>query len=134
MLLLAVGCSKVIPADQVLEADELVARDPATLSDTPLRVHGFVKRGTIASRTGGGRSFLTFLVTNHDKSFPVIYAGQPPDKFQDQAEVIVRGTIQPGSVIDTAPSQPYVLEATQILAKCPTNYDRGTGEMPAKYQ
>jgi cytochrome c-type biogenesis protein CcmE len=125
-LLVAAGCKKVIAADEFLEVDELVARDPATLTDTPLRVHGYVKRGTISSKVIDQKSQLTFQAINKDKVVRVVYAGPMPDKFQDQAEVIVRGKL--------AMSGELTIEATDVLAKCPTNYDRNKGPQPTQYQ
>lgn len=134
VVVLATGaCKKVIEAEQFLEVDQLVATDPASLAGTPLRVHGFVKRGTISSRVRDQKSSLMFLATTKDKVIRVVYAGPAPDKFQDQAEIIVRGTLVPATG-DVPKDSPYLLEATELLAKCPTNYDRGKGPAPTQYQ
>ena len=132
-LALACGCKKVIEQDAFFEVDQLVAQDPKELAGTPLRVHGFVKRGSITSRVRDLKSSVMFLATNKDKVIRVVYAGPMPDKFQDQAEIIVRGTLVPATG-EVPKDSPYLIEATEILAKCPTNYDRSAGPAPAKYQ
>ena len=133
IVLVGGACKKVIEADLFLEVDQLVDKDPASLAGTPLRVHGFVKRGTISSRVRDQKSSLMFLATNKDKVIRVVYAGPAPDKFQDQTEIIVRGTLVPATG-DVPKDSPYLLEATELLAKCPTNYDRNEGPAPTRFQ
>ncbi len=133
IVLVGGACKKGIEADLFLEVDQLVDKDPASLAGTPLRVHGFVKRGTISSRVRDQKSSLMFLATNKDKVIRVVYAGPAPDKFQDQAEIIVRGTLVPATG-DVPKDSPYLLEATELLAKCPTNYDRNEGPAPTRFQ
>lgn len=121
MVFVLASCKKIVVGDVFLEADELVAKDPAELADVPLRVHGYVKRGSIKSTVRDTKPSLAFIVTNKDKGIDVVYAGPAPDKFQDQAEVVVRGTLAPNGTM---------IIATEVLAKCPTNYDRNKGPQP----
>ena len=79
--------------------------------DLGVRVGGNVVPGSIerdpASQT------ITFLVTDGEATFPVIYHGIAPDTFTDEVEVVVEGRL----------TKAGTLEATNVLAKCGSRYE-----------
>jgi cytochrome c-type biogenesis protein CcmE len=88
-----------------LDAKALVAA-PDDFVDRELKV-----RGTVGSVFHRDRTFVFDLGTAH-----VRFEGVPPDVFRERAEVVVLGRWTRAS------DGSYVLEATDISARCPDRY------------
>lgn len=90
------------------EVDELRAKHHGS----HVRVHGWVKPGTIMQRADPPS--IRFELVRGDATLTVKYAGPPPDRFQDRLETIVTGTLS-----DDGAS----FQAEDLVAKCPDDYD-----------
>ncbi|HET7771626.1 MAG TPA: cytochrome c maturation protein CcmE, partial [Chloroflexota bacterium] len=93
-----------------LTVGELYARR-AEVGAQRVRVAGRVVPGTI-ERAGGVLRFSAFDPAT-DQRLPITYRGVVPDAFNEEAEVVVEGTL--GS--DGA------FSASTLLAKCPSKYE-----------
>jgi cytochrome c-type biogenesis protein CcmE len=96
-----------------LMVDEL--GDLAALEGKSLKVHGWVLPGSIEHAVVDGRTVWSFVVQRNNCRLSVVYTGTLPDTFRDQAEVVLPGTL-------VAIDDSYVLEASEVLAKCATRY------------
>lgn len=94
--------------------DELVERGLDEYRDRPLEVHGWVVPGTIVRHDGGA----TFSLVKNGRRLRVRADGPLPDTFCDGREVIAVGELRGD-----------VLEACDVLAKCPSKYE-GTRDKP----
>jgi cytochrome c-type biogenesis protein CcmE len=83
--------------------DELTRADDGK----ELRVHGWVKPGTLVVRD---RAYM-FALQKAGREVVVIGNGVLPDTLKPQSEVIVRGTLHDG-----------VVQADEVLAKCLQGY------------
>ena len=75
----------------------------------------------------------TFVLHKDGKKIRVFNKGPKPDTFKDQSEVVATGTIVPAasdgrrsrprstSAIDS--DMAYVVDATELMAKCPSKYE-----------
>jgi cytochrome c-type biogenesis protein CcmE len=90
-----------------VEAAKLVAA-PADFVDRELKV-----RGTVGPVSRRDRTLAFDLGTAH-----VRFDGVPPDAFRERAEVVVLGRWTRAS------DGSYVLDATEISARCPDRYGR----------
>lgn len=138
LLLGLAGCPKVDldAGEQYLMVDELLARDPSSLEGKALRVHGFVKAGSVTQRVIDQEMVRSFIVHQKGKELRVVFQGAVPDTFRDQAEVVIKGRLVKSSPIAAKlnVTDGLILEGTELNAKCPTNYDRNAGPQPAKYE
>ena len=76
-----------------------------------LRVNGKVLAGSVKSDIN--TLTLEFTVTEGGESLPVVYRGVAPDNFVDNADVVVEGSLDSSGV----------LQADNILTKCPSKYE-----------
>ena len=92
------------------ELEDKIAQD-STFYDVGLRIGAHVVPGTVhrdvASQT------VRFDITDGETAYPVVFRGIPPDTFNDSAEVVVEGRLQPDGVV----------YATNVLAKCGSRYE-----------
>jgi len=97
----------------------------------PVRVHGYVRNGSI-QRDVAGRE-VRFTVQNtppHAGGDPgaqldVIFASlETPDLFKDGAEVVMEGRLRSGS--------PDAFLADKLLAKCPSKFEGKTADAGAR--
>jgi cytochrome c-type biogenesis protein CcmE len=113
-LVLVAACNKAPaedPAQYYLQVDE-VAANLERVFDHVVRVHGFVAAGSI---TEGG-----FLIEQHGVQLAVRYDGPRPDQMRDRAEVVAKGRLRKAGGA-------LVLEADEVLSKCPSRYQGQTG-------
>jgi cytochrome c-type biogenesis protein CcmE len=89
--------------------DELVEKGLDQFRGQDLKVHGWVVPGSIQRHDGG---WATFVIERHGKRLRVRADGPMPDTFCDGREVVVVGTLHRD-----------VLEASDVLAKCPSKYE-----------
>ncbi|MBN2341420.1 MAG: cytochrome c maturation protein CcmE [Deltaproteobacteria bacterium] len=80
---------------------------------TPVRVNGLLVPGSIKQKPGTDN--FIFELKKNDTVLQIKYAGILPDTMTEGKELIVQGTLVPGE--DT-------LQATEILTKCPSKYEK----------
>jgi cytochrome c-type biogenesis protein CcmE len=93
--------------DQYVEADEVASQHHGTV----VRIHGYVAPGTTMQGPGGT---YRFRVVRRRGGVEVTYGELLPERFQDKLEVIVTGKL----AADGAS-----LEATELVTKCPSDYE-----------
>ncbi len=99
------------------ELEAKLAADP-DFRDAPMKIGADVVRGSIVRQPGGRE--LSFLMTDGNATFPVVYRGVPPDTFTDteDIEVVVTGRLDAEGTF----------QATELLAKCASRYESVPGE------
>jgi cytochrome c-type biogenesis protein CcmE len=119
-------------AQHYMMVHELMGQDLAVWKDKELKVHGFVESGSIHESVVNQETHRTFLLQREGKKIRVFNSGPKPDTFKDQSEVVATGHLVPaaqvkklaeslGVSIET--DMPYMLDATELMAKCPSKYD-----------
>jgi cytochrome c-type biogenesis protein CcmE len=83
----------------------------ADFDGTTLRVHGYVRAGSIVRLTP---NLAVFAVEKQGKQLVVWHDGPLPDTFKDQSEVIATGTLRG-----------EVMTADVVMAKCAVKYEGG---------
>lgn len=124
--------SSVSRAQQYMMVDDLMANDLSSFTDKELKVHGWVESGSIVEKIVAQESHRTFLLQKAGKKIRVFSVGPKPDTFKDQSEVVATGHLVPaakmkevaeGLGIRIESDAPYVVDATELMAKCPSKYD-----------
>ena len=124
--------SSVGSAQHYKMVDDLMATDLSSWQGKELKVHGWVESGSIQERVVNQETHRTFLLQKSGKKIRVFSAGPTPDTFKDQSEVVATGHLVPAAKLkDLARSlgvsiesdMPYVVDATELMAKCPSKYD-----------
>ena len=82
----------------------------------PLKVHGYVEPGSIDEKVVDQETIRTFVLEHKGKRIKVRNKGPKPDSFKDKSEVVAEGKIVEEN------GEP-VLEATNLMAKCPSKYE-----------
>jgi cytochrome c-type biogenesis protein CcmE len=100
-------CDSPRTLDQYVEADEITPRYRGVI----VKVHGYVAPASVARDSSGVHRFR---VVRRQGGVDVTYADALPDRFQDKLEVIVTGTLG-----DDGTS----MHATELVAKCPSDYE-----------
>jgi cytochrome c-type biogenesis protein CcmE len=72
-----------------------------TPSDTPIRVAGFLKAGSLAAASSAERFVLATNADGTGASFPVTFAGSMPAGTADGVEVVVFGKLEAGVFVAT---------------------------------
>lgn len=90
--------------------DQAVAQG-TELPGQHVRVKGIVEPGSIVGDEG--RLGRTFRIIENGKSLAVTYDRAMPDTFAENVEVVVQGTV----------SDEMVVEADEVLVKCPSRYE-----------
>ena len=85
-----------------------------------LRVHGYVEAGSIVENIVAQKTVRTFVLEHKGKTIRVKHEGPKPDTFKDLSEVVAKGKI----VKDNGQ---FILEATELMAKCPSKYEGAPG-------
>jgi cytochrome c-type biogenesis protein CcmE len=99
-------------------------RDPAAHRGELLRAHGYVKAGTIVRVAP---SITAFVMQWRGAELTVVYEGVLPDTFKDQSELVVTGTFD-------GEDDRWLLEGTQLVAKCGGKYDGNPRSSTEKFQ
>jgi len=90
--------------------DQALAQGPK-LPGQHVRIKGTVEPGTIVGKQGElGRKFR---ITQKGKALAVTYDKALPDTFEENREVVVKGTVD----------DDMVLRADEVLVKCPSRYE-----------
>ena len=90
--------------------DEVLA-NPEQWQGKRLQVHGFAKD----VRQKPGTLEYRFDVENNGRVIRAYYTGIAPDTFMNDAEVVIRGTLQPDGT--------FQVVEDGVMAKCPSKYE-----------
>ncbi|HEY4179386.1 MAG TPA: cytochrome c maturation protein CcmE [Kofleriaceae bacterium] len=112
--------------------DQLLASDLSQWKDKEMKVHGWVVAGSIKEKVVNQETIRTFVLHKEGKKIRVFNMGPKPDTFKDQSEVVATGHVVPaaqmeamakGLEIRIESDMPYVVDATELMAKCPSKYE-----------
>jgi cytochrome c-type biogenesis protein CcmE len=129
--------------------DDLVAGDLESWQDKELQVHGWVEASSIVETIANQEIQRTFVLRVKDKRIRVFSRGPKPDTFKDLSEVVATGHLVPASQMQAlatalctsrAPvppncpvradgEQPWVVDASDLMAKCPSRYARDSPDL-----
>jgi len=124
--------SSVSSAQHYKMVDDLLSSDLSSWKGKELKVHGWVESGSLHESIVNQETHRTFLLQKGGKKIRVFNAGPKPDTFKDQSEVVATGHLVPAAqMAELAKSlgapiesdMPYVVDATELMAKCPSKYD-----------
>jgi cytochrome c-type biogenesis protein CcmE len=123
--------------------DNLLAKGFDPFKDKQIKVHGLVKSGSIATATVNQETKRTFVLQKNGKAIRVFVSGPVPDTFKDESEVVATGRLVSSPDLQTVADeicakakdkdrgdcpvrtdaeQTMVVEATELMAKCPSKY------------
>lgn len=123
IILSGIGALIVYSFNQSLVYDHSVAEflaDPG-LQRSNCRIYGKVAPASVERETGG--IGVRFKVTDGSQWVPVIYAREVPDTFKEEGDVVVEGTLNTEGVF----------VAHNLLAKCPSKYEKETEAAQGSY-
>ena len=124
--------------------DHLIAKGFDRYMGKELKVHGFVEAGSIHTATVNQETRRTFVLQKAGKKIRVYVTGPVPDTFKDTSEVVATGRLVEASKLQSVADeicdkaipeekvgcpvrsdaeQPIVVEATELMAKCPSKYE-----------
>ncbi len=123
--------------------DNLIGKGLDTFKDKQLKVHGYVKAGSIVEATINQERRRMFVLQKGGKSIRVFSMGPTPDTFKDESEVVASGRLLPAADVQkmaddicsntktkttecpirTDAEQVWVVESTELMAKCPSKYE-----------
>jgi len=125
--------------------DDLVSGPLDDWKDKEMKVHGWVEAGSIVEKVVDQEDHRTFILQKGGKKIRVFFTGPTPDTFKDQSEVVATGRLVPSSSMQamadslcknpkpgtacpvrTDAEQPFVVESSELMAKCPSKYDGAT--------
>ncbi len=130
--------SSVGHAQHYKMVNELVATNLDDWKDKELKVHGKVAADSIVEAVINQEMQRTFVLEMEGKKIRVFSKGPKPDTFKDQSEVVATGRLVPAAQmqgladqlcaklnrcpIRTDAEQAYVVDASELMAKCPSRY------------
>ena len=91
--------------------DEVMA-NPAAWQGKRLQLHGFVVRDSIYRKRDSLE--YRFAIANKGRTVEAVYIGVVPDTFKDDAEVVLKGTLEPDG---------FHVAPNGVMAKCPSKYE-----------
>jgi cytochrome c-type biogenesis protein CcmE len=125
--------SSVDHAQHYMMVNELISTgDIAGWEGKELKLHGNVEAGSIVEKVVNQQQQRTFLLVKDGKTFRIFSNGPKPDTFKDASEVVATGRIVKASDMKSIAdalgvhleaNQPWVLDASELMAKCPSKYD-----------
>jgi cytochrome c-type biogenesis protein CcmE len=139
--------SSVSHAQHYMMVDELVKTPLEEWNGKELKVHGYVEAGSIVENVVGQVEHRSFVLQKEGKRIRVFSQGPKPDTFKDQSEVVATGRLVKASEMqalatelckakgDKTPigcpirsdaEQTWVVDSTDLMAKCPSKYDGAT--------
>jgi cytochrome c-type biogenesis protein CcmE len=122
--------------------DELVAGKLETWKDKTLKVGGVVE-GAIVEQVIGQETFRSFVMERNGKKIRVFSRGPKPDTFKERSMALATGQVvpaaqfrllaqrlcqpkdgaePPGCPIRVDAEQAWVVDASELSAKCPSKY------------
>lgn len=114
------------------KVNELMASGLEQWTGKEIKVHGWVESGSIREMIVNQETHRTFVLQVDGKKIRVFNSGPKPDTFKDQSEVVATGHLvaaaqdrKLGESLGVALESdlPYVLESSDLMAKCPSKYD-----------
>jgi cytochrome c-type biogenesis protein CcmE len=123
--------SSVSSAQHYKMVDDLLTTDLSSWKGKELKVHGWVESGSIVQNVVDQETHRTFLLQKDGKKIRVFSSGPKPDTFKDQSEVVATGHLVAAADMKQAAAglglaiesdMPYVVDATDLMAKCPSKY------------
>jgi cytochrome c-type biogenesis protein CcmE len=123
--------------------DELMAGDLARYEGKEMKVHGWVLAGSIKEKVSNQQTIRTFVLQKSGKKIRVFSKGPKPDTFKDQSEVVATGRIVPSAQgkemaqaleVRLESDLAYVVDATDLQAKCPSKYDGAQVNKDLKFE
>ena len=102
-----------------------VLETPERFANTSLKVHGFVEAGSIVEEIKDQNIERTFILGYEGQRIRVRHTGPKPDTFRDLSEVVARGKF-------IQKDGEYMLEAVELMAKCPSKYEENQRSRQAK--
>ena len=119
-------------AERYFKVDTLMGQDLPSLVGKEVKIHGWVDAGSIHENIVAQETHRTFVLEVDGKKIRVFNSGPKPDTFKDRSEVVATGHLVPtaqmkqvaqslGVAIES--DAPYVLDSTELMAKCPSKYD-----------
>jgi cytochrome c-type biogenesis protein CcmE len=141
-VLALLACKRLEPAEPpYLMVDELMARDLDELAGRELRTHGYVEAGSVRMQVIAQQTERTFVLQMRGKQLRVFTKGPVPDTFRDQAEVVALGRLIASREREVLAKQlgvklegAYVLEASELNAKCPSRYGENPQSARPKFE
>ena len=125
--------SSVGHAQHYKMVDELISTgDLSSWDGKELKVHGNVEAGSIVEKVVNQEVHRTFKLVKGGKTIRVFSSGPKPDTFKDDSEVVATGHLVKASEMKALADQlqikleadlPYVVDASELMAKCPSKYD-----------
>jgi cytochrome c-type biogenesis protein CcmE len=91
--------------------DDVMA-NPAAWQGKRLQLHGFVVRDSIYRKRDSLE--YRFAIANKGRTVEAVYTGVVPDTFKDDAEVVLKGTLEPDG---------FHVAPNGVMAKCPSKYE-----------
>ncbi len=97
-----------------------------------MKVHGWVEAGTIVEKVVNQEMHRTFILQKDGKRIRVFSTGPKPDTFKDLSEVVATGhlvkatemtALADGMGVRLESDMPYVVDSSELMAKCPSKYD-----------
>jgi cytochrome c-type biogenesis protein CcmE len=133
--------SSVSSAQHYMMVDDLLSSDMTSWKDKELKVHGWVESGSIHESIVNQETHRTFLLQKGGKKVRVFSSGPKPDTFKDQSEVVATGHLVPADQMKPVATSlgvaiesdlPYVVDSSELMAKCPSKYDGAQMNMPTQ--
>ena len=125
--------SSVGHAQHYKMVDELLTEGNLDKWDgSELKVHGWVEAGSIVEKVVNQEMHRTFILQKDGKRIRVFSTGPKPDTFKDLSEVVATGhlvkstemtTLADGMGVRLESDMPYVVDSSELMAKCPSKYD-----------
>ena len=125
--------------------DALLTKGLDKYKGKQLKVHGFVETGTIATATVNQETKRTFVLQKNGTKIREFVTGPVPDTFKDASEVVATGRLVDSTTLQqvaddicakasdpkdrancpirTDAEQTMVVDATELMAKCPSKYE-----------
>ena len=119
--------SSIAEADYYKHVHEVQA-DPDRYTGKRLKVHGFVEAGSIQEKIVGHDVTRSFVLEYQGQRIRVRHKGPKPDTFRDLAEVVAAGKLV------KQPDGEVVVEASELMAKCPSKYEQNQRSSPTATQ
>ncbi|MEO8700140.1 MAG: cytochrome c maturation protein CcmE [Kofleriaceae bacterium] len=117
---------------EYMMVDDLMGKDLSKLEGRELKVHGWVLAGSIREQIVNQQTIRTFVLQKAGKKIRIFSRGPKPDTFKDQSEVVATGRLvllkdakdlAQKLQVSLDSELAYVVEATELQAKCPSKYD-----------
>ena len=135
--------SSVVNGQRFENVDDLTAGDLAQWDGRDMRVGGWVVPNSIVEKVIDQQTHRTFVMHGFaGRKMRVFNVGPKPDTFMNESQVVSSGRIVPANTLVaeagrlgvTVGRDEYVIDASDLSAKCPSKYDNvKPSQVPIKY-